>query len=200
MIALCAAKAAAGATTSIHVLYHRYKGNLDDERLMKAFCRELGFDFIPVWAYMTPLEKVLAYADDDAALADVTAADLEIIERLVPPPREALAVAAKYKDQPCILLDEQITMDFRGDVTLCCAVYDARKYGIANFLDTPMRTLQAMKSSAALCTRCTARGAHVYVTYKAGREMDELAERHLVEYYAGALKEHPPLTAGTISI
>jgi hypothetical protein len=60
-------------------LYHRYLGNLDDEELMQHFARSLGFQFRAAWAFFMPLEKILAYLDNDPELATITEEDLQLM-------------------------------------------------------------------------------------------------------------------------
>lgn len=53
-------------TIPVHVYYHVYRDNAGEDLLMMAsLCRELGFGFLPAWAYFMPLEKVLDYLNVD---------------------------------------------------------------------------------------------------------------------------------------
>jgi MoaA/NifB/PqqE/SkfB family radical SAM enzyme len=178
MVALAEAKKRQKATTRVHVLYHRYKHNLKDEPLMREFAANLGIEFQPVWAFMMPLEKILAYANDDDQV--LSQEDRNLIDHLALPLREALETSEKYKEKPCSLQEEQITMDFQGNVQLCCAVYDARKFTLGNYLEHSLEEIQKRKYAHSMCEGCMARGAHVYVTYGA-HELEQVAAKNLAK-------------------
>lgn len=153
MIALARAKEKTGATTDIHVLFHRYKTNLGDEPDLREFTESLGFGFKPVWAFFMPLEKVLAHVDPSFTDVKCTSEDEALIASLALPLREALEIAKAKKDKACSLRDHQMTIDVSGNVQLCCAVFDLAKYSLGPFLDTPFQELQQKKCA----TKCAGR-------------------------------------------
>jgi len=176
MVELADAKKRQKSTTNIHVLYHRYKHNLADERPMREFAQRLGIGFQPVWAFMLPLEKVLAYVNDDPTEATLTDEDHQLIDNLALPLREAIASAEKRREPACRLRDAEMTLDFEGNVQLCCGTYDSRKFTIGKYLTLPHAELQARKYAHDMCRRCMSRGVHVYGTY-GGPEFDNIAAR-----------------------
>jgi MoaA/NifB/PqqE/SkfB family radical SAM enzyme len=165
MIALAEAKKKYNSTTRLHVLFHRYKHNLKDEPLMREFAEHLGIGFEPVWAFMMPLEKILSHTEGTNDLAVLSEEDNQLINNLALPLKPAMEASARHKDQPCLLQDEQITMDYKGDVQLCCATYDARKFTVGNFLELSIDEIQNRKYAHDFCSRCMKAGGHVYVTY-----------------------------------
>lgn len=183
------------ATTKIQVHFHRYKSNLDDEILMKEYAMKLGFAFSSAWALFMPLEKILAYVENDPLLATITAEDYAILDKLALPLREALAAVAPYRDSPCILQGDQITLDFRGNTMLCCAIYDADKYAVGAFLTTRLADIQARKESHPMCARCSKNGIHVYVTYGAA-DLQVVALKTVFRRYYQYLAETPAVGAG----
>lgn len=171
---LAAAKRETGANTNIYIRYHRYRDNLRDEIQMRDFAREQGIGFQSVWAYLMPLEKNLAYlgaADNGVTLTDK---DHQLIEMLALPLREGSEVARRHRQQPCLLRDEQVTIDYEGNVMLCCGVYDREKYGFGSYLDIPIENLQKKRNSHPMCDTCMEQGMHVYGTYGTG-ELDAIA-------------------------
>jgi len=183
------------ATTKIQVLYHRYKNNLDDEILMKAYAERLGFAFLPAWALFMPVEKLLAYAENDRSLVTLTAEDCATLDKLALPVSEALAAVAPYHKAPCSLQQDQITLDFRGNTMLCCGIYDADKYAIGPFLEATLRELQGRKERHSLCTRCMKNGIPVYLTYSAP-ELQAVALKAIFSRYSTYLSETPAVGAG----
>lgn len=171
MQTLAEVKRKVGAKTRIEVLYHRYLGNLEDELLMKAFCEGLGFDFLPVWAFMMPLEKVLAFSDPTYQQATVNGEDLALIERLALPLTESIEIAKRHRSKPCILRDEQMTLDFQGNVQLCCTVFDTEQFTVGSYLEMDVASLQRRKDAH---DQCMSKGLHVLFTYGT-EEFEQLA-------------------------
>jgi MoaA/NifB/PqqE/SkfB family radical SAM enzyme len=145
--------------TAITVLFHKYRTNLDDLPLMKDFATSLGLAFEECWATFFPLEKVLTYAKPELALADITAADRGIIDRLAVPIEEAVELASRTPADSCALQDSAVVLDVTGNVYLCCeAAMDQTRNRIASYLDTPLQVVQARKKKHSLCTTCMAGG------------------------------------------
>ena len=176
MVELAEAKRRHNASTDIHVLYHRYKHNLRDEAPMRHFAQGLGIGFQPVWAFMMPLEKILAYVNDDPSEATLTEEDHQLIGNLALPLKEAIAASEKRRDVACSLRDAQMTIDFEGNVQLCCGTYDSRRFTLGKYLALPLEDLQRKKYAHDMCGRCMRRGVHVYGTY-GGPDFDAIAER-----------------------
>lgn len=162
MKALAEAKAKYGAKTHITVMFHRYRGNQQDELNMMEYSKSLGFSFLTDHARMTPIEKTLAYITNDPTMAHLTPDDYEILKLLAIPLDEAMKIALQYKAKPCPFLDNQIVINAFGEVQLCCAIYDSEKYKIANYMDTPLKRLQELRRSHKMCSICSNVGGHVY--------------------------------------
>jgi MoaA/NifB/PqqE/SkfB family radical SAM enzyme len=58
-----ARNAMGGAPPHIEIFYHKYAHNLDEMPLMEEFARSLGFSFNSVWAYVTPVEKIISISE-----------------------------------------------------------------------------------------------------------------------------------------
>lgn len=181
MIELMDAKKRVGASTEIHLLYHRYRTNLDDEQAMKNYCAELGIEFVPVWAFYIPVEKILTHMDNDGQFT-ITDEDRDVMDRLLLPIPEALAAAQQYRHKECNLQTRQMTLDCHGNVQLCCATYDSSKFTIGSYLDHSLEELQAAKYENHTCTRCMDHGVHVYYMY-AAPEFEEIARSHAAEQH-----------------
>jgi hypothetical protein len=162
MLELANARERVGAKTRIHMMYHRYLGNLDEEVLMREYAGSLGFEFQPVWAFLLPLEKAGAYLDHD--LSSFTEDDKKLMERLTVPLDTLPPILKKHRGTSCYLQTQQISMDFKADVQLCCAVYDSSKFTLGNYLDLPLGEIQKRKYSHAMCDHCIATGLHAYQT------------------------------------
>ena len=165
MRALADAKRRMASKTAIVVLFHKYKTNLDDLPLMKDFARSLGLGFEECWANFFPLEKVLTYTKPELALAEITAKDLQIIDRLAVTLTDVVALASRTPADSCTLQDSAVVLDVTGHVYLCCeAAMDATRNRIASYLDTTLETVQARKKQHSLCTTCMSLGLPLAVT------------------------------------
>jgi MoaA/NifB/PqqE/SkfB family radical SAM enzyme len=186
MVALSESKIRTGSQTIINVLYHRYVGNLDDELLMKKFSEDLGFNFETSWSFMMPIEKVLAYVGENIAETTLTNEDLKLIQKLSLPLREAIDISQKYKNSDCDLRDGQMTLDFQGNVQLCCGVYDSSRFTLGSFLSVSSTELQKLKYQHDLCTKCMDKGIHVYFVFGAP-EFNKIAINNIILNYAKQL-------------
>jgi hypothetical protein len=120
------------------------------------------------------LEKILAYAGEEVCDFHVTEEDQALVNCLALPLQPALAASRKYRSRPCRLREQEISLDFQGNFTLCCGIFDARKYTLGNYIDMPLEHIQKLRRSHPLCGHCMKEGAHVYMTYGID-EMKELA-------------------------
>lgn len=186
MVELAEAKRRTNSKTRIFVNYHRYRHNLKEESLMREFAAGLGFGFQPVWALMFPLEKILGMHTGSSKVS-LTVEDQELIGRLVLPPRESLVVTQQYRTQPCALRDSQLTLNFQGQVQLCCGIFDSDKFSIGNYLDLPLVEIQRLRETHEMCGICQHHGAHVYLLQDIP-ELDELALTHIALEDAKALE------------
>ena len=95
--------------TEITIVFHRYLNNRNDESLMSEFAQKIGVRFMPIWAQMMPLEKVLSYARK-GSIHELSNSDTKIIQQLALPLDQALDIARRNNEKPCALLDQQITL------------------------------------------------------------------------------------------
>ncbi len=189
MVELAEARRRNNATTEIHVLFHVYRGNLVDAARMKKYAVSLGFGFKPVWAFMMPVEKVLAYLDTDGPqYANLSSEDLDMIDQLALPLREASEVAKKHKQNPCGLLENQVTLDYKGDAQLCCSTFDYSKFNMGNYLAMSLEELQGRRYKEKICGSCMHHGVHVYFAYGAP-EFHQLAISNIFKRNLDAINE-----------
>lgn len=144
-----------GPATKVHMLWHRYRHQEEwEEEAMADLCGELGFDFIPIDAYHMPLEDVLDVWEGrkpkpsvDALLVTSLASHRELV---------------RGRKDVCRMQTRELTIDARGNVSLCCAVYDPAKFTLFPFLDTPLEKIQERRLNHEFCARCAKAGGHAY--------------------------------------
>jgi hypothetical protein len=184
---LADAKRTVGSRTRIHVYFHKYRHNLHEIASMAAFAQDLGIEFTADWAFLMPVEKLVQYMDGTLAPSERSFADASLVPRV----DSAVRAMLPDRDRHCDLLD-QLVLDFRGHVSLCCAVYDAKVNFIGSYLELPWAELQRRKYRHETCATCTKHAAHVLYTHFS---KPELVER-MAALVESELHEPPVFTAG----
>ncbi len=178
MQVLSKARQSTGSRTRVHVYFHKYRHNLHELSAMEVFARDLGFDFVADWAYLMPVEKLLAYIDGRLPDDEQDFADQSIL----PNPRDAAALMQPYRARSCELI-EQLVLDFQGRVSLCCASYDSKRNFIADYLESDWSSIQDGKRKHELCGPCMKQAAHVLFTHFSKPDLrsqiESLADAHL---------------------
>ena len=149
----------------IHVAYHCYSDNLGDQyEKMRRFCKDLGFYFLPIIAYMMPVEKVLNYYDHgDQALAE---SDRRILGLLLVHPDEYRKISIKRGLTDCELRSRRTAINWDGSVALCCGVYDDGLNIAPDFLRYDHKELQRLKMNHRFCGQCMSHGLHASALYE----------------------------------
>ena len=165
-----------GADTQVNVVYHLYRDNCGEElRNMQALAYELQFNFLPLWAHLTSVEKHLQYCQKG-----VDTNDQEIVDLLAVKPEEYREIALRDPSPDCVLRSEQTAINVDGSVALCCAVYDAERFKLAeSFLDHTHEELQAMKYAHPYCGPCMAHGYHDIAKYKSRDKWSAIAAHRI---------------------
>lgn len=152
------------SSTRFALAFHRYLSNLDEENEVRSYCERMGMVFQPVNALMLPLEKVLAYCGEPS-FATINSVDEKVIANLALPLKQALASAAQIETVSCQLLEQQVTLNCKGDALLCCAVYDEKKFSVGNYLENSLESIQALRRNYEVCSICMKYGASNYFLY-----------------------------------
>ncbi|WP_414864938.1 radical SAM protein [Pseudomonas sp. IT-P12] len=170
--------------TAVDVYYHRYLDNLEEERLMREFCEQLGFRFSTGCSVMMPLEKALAIIERDPS---VTPTDLETLERLALPPFDDLVnMLQHYPKHECSLKDNMLVLDSNGNAILCCSIFNQSEYHVGRYLDLSIEELTRAKNTQPhcvdLCNRCVKKGMHSYASSPNLGPMENHAVKRIMDY------------------
>ena len=172
---LSAARERVGSRTKVHVYYHKYRHSVDEAGDMEEFARGLGFEFVSDWAFYMPLERMFTYlegglSEDERGFAD---------EAICPDICSSVAMMQPHRGRACEAID-QLVLNWRGEVMLCCALYDERGAGIGSVLDLDWKQIQRIRYAHQCCKKCMHYGIHVlYVHYfipQLRTAMERLAE------------------------
>lgn len=162
----------AKATTEVTVYYHKYLHNLHEVDLMKQYAESLGFSFGAGWAYYMPIERVQAYIEGRLPPSEV-----EFIEgRFALNIKKAMETAKQFRDEPCLFPTTQLTIDCRGNVQLCCSVYDAGRFTIGSYLDSPWNEIEHKLQTHSYCSECGQNGLHVYTSWHGNKKVQPIYE------------------------
>ncbi len=170
-------KEAYQSSTRIELTFHRYLSNVDELSEVKKYCEDRGIIFQSQYALMLPLEKVLGYCGE-SGYSEIIGDDQAIINDLLLPLTDALHSAAAMKSEPCKLLEDFVTLNWRGDALLCCAAFDEGKFAIANYLDISFQDLQAARRKQSVCSLCSKHGVSNYFIYNVP-DMEQLVAKRL---------------------
>lgn len=149
------------ATIDVTVYFHKYKYNLKEVSLMKEFSEKLGFNFGSGWAYYMPLERVLDYKKNIISIEEKEFIEDNLALNL----NEAITASNKLKEKKCTLQDNIITINHKGDVQLCCAVYDASKFSLGQYVDMDTKEITEKINTHSFCNICQKNGLHIYCTW-----------------------------------
>jgi len=174
MIELARAKSRVGSTTVVEVFFHKYNYNLHEIEPMKSFSEGLGFLFTSYLAQIYPVERIIAIAK-----GSITDADREVLDALALPLDQALSFTAAKGFSGCTLLDDQVAIDVRGNVTICCAASMDRSNTVGNFLETPLAEIQRLRNQHSLCGSCMELGVPDYL--KSQPEFERIAASFLAD-------------------
>lgn len=134
------------AKTKVKVLYHRYKYNLHEEVVVRKLVKRINskWEFAPLFAtQLFPFSNI------------------PLIEGLILDPHKAKEICKKWpaKDKWCLILDQNINMNCRGEVALCPGLPDR----IGSFLKESLEKLQQKRHTHPVCVNCRATGYSHYV-------------------------------------
>ncbi len=169
--------------TVVSVHFHKYLHNLHEVEPMRAYAEELGFAWLENWAYYMPLEKAVQLTDGQIAQNE-----RQFLEsRFALPIAEAIAAAEQLDGhQRCTLLEDQLVIDHRGNLNLCCTVYDLKANRLGTFLEMDEASIAKAKTNHPTCVRCGKQNLHLYFTYYDVPELKEkyqaLAEANVRRY------------------
>jgi len=158
--------------TVVSVHFHKYLHNLADVEPMRAFTKQLGFEWLENWAYYMPLEKAVQLTD-----GTLPQAEKDFVEkRFALPIAQAIAAAEQIQGHNrCTLLEDQLVIDHRGNLNLCCTVFDLKTNRLGSFLEMDQPAIAQSKSNHPTCTRCAKQNLHLYFNYF---DVPELKEKY----------------------
>ena len=144
----------------VYVYYHVYRDNAGQELLdMIRLCNDLRIPLRTGWATLMPVEKMMTalnvpYEVQRPERMDISAADREVLARVVVPLEKMQAIGRLAHFTDCPLRSWQTVINFDGSVALCCGVYDPVFTVASSFLEIPQSEIQKLKYANQMCKTC----------------------------------------------
>jgi MoaA/NifB/PqqE/SkfB family radical SAM enzyme len=161
----------------VHVYFHKYRHNLHEVEPMRKYAESLGFGWQENWAFLQPVEKALDLVEGRLPEEQIRFTH----EQYALPLSEAIEASSRFRDSRCEILGD-LTIDVKGDLTLCCATYDATRNRLGYFLDMSVEEVAQAKKRHALCSQCVEHGLHLHYRYDHHTALqsiyDGLAQQH----------------------
>ncbi|AFM24949.1 radical SAM protein [Desulfomonile tiedjei] len=185
MIWLSEVRKNTNSRTRVEVNYIRYLGNLDELVLMRKFAASLGFFFRQSIAALFPLERLLKYLSDSQKKERTIDEEKELFEILLFPYEELMQLSGPFKRFPCSYREEQIVLNSRGQVQLCCLVFDPTRFTITDFLSDSIERIRELKRGQDFCKSCIEKGIHT-LGLRFGPNLRPVVLKKVADYYSEA--------------
>ncbi len=173
MLKLISALRKANSPAIATVYYHKYLHNLNEVEPMEKFAKSLGFSFGADWAYFMPIEGVKKYIEGTLPESEVNFIETALALNI----KDAVEEAKAFKNEQCLFPSTLLTIDWRGQVQLCCGVYDSNRFSIGSYLDTPSEIIEERLRHHPFCGECVKNGLHVYVSWHGNKEIRPVYEK-----------------------
>ncbi len=147
--------------TQIWIGHHLYKNTLEDQEQVRQLAQQLGFGYAPSTAILAPIESVLKLmeepnSDDVGGLRAQFLYDPLVI-------REAAATKRSGK-KDCELRFNMTTIQYDGQVNLCCATTKPLGGKPIYFLEYAHQELEDLKYSHPFCKECMSANLHLTIS------------------------------------
>ena len=141
------------------VYYHLYKHNQgDDLKRIEELCRNVSFEFHPVYAYLISLDDVLDHLEG----APLPREAERVSSMLAIPLEEGMDRARCERNMECQTL-RCIHINWDLSVSNCMMFYNKAHNRVAdNFLTISLADISQRRKNSLLCKRCKAQALHRY--------------------------------------
>lgn len=142
----------------VELNYHLYRHNQGDQyRDMFELCNDLGFVFRPNWAYLYPLDTVMAYCEGRELNCEASST-LDMLQLGID---EGLMRARLQTDLPCA---EERCFPISWDLSVrSCGAYFWPTVS-ENFLEEPLESILERRDQSGICNRCRRHALHRYTS------------------------------------
>lgn len=161
------------SSTSVSVYYHKYFHNLHEIEYMEKFAKSLGFNFGADWAYFMPIDGVKKYMEGTLSESEVNFIETALALNI----KDAVEAAKAFKNEQCLFPSTLLTIDWRGQVQLCCGVYDSNRFSLGSYLGTPSEVIEERLEHHPFCRECVKNGLHVYISWHGNKEIRPVYEK-----------------------
>lgn len=139
--------------TTLQLSWHRYRYNEHELPFMKNYAEALGFQFVPYATSIIP--------HDRAMKSWATGIPVEHDQEFIVPPSQARQLCYERRGWVCIVQDQILAVNGRGDYLLCSNFADQGNV-LGNLFNTTVPALLKARQTHPICQACKAVGGHVY--------------------------------------
>ena len=148
---------------SVTIYFHKYVYNLHEASLMKDYVTSLGFSFRTSWAYYMPIERVFSYMENQLPELEKKYIESKFVLNI----KKVINAGHSYKNKSC-QLKRTTNIDCRGEVQLCCAIYDTEKFSLGPYLETSTKDIAKKVLNHNYCkTECAKHSLDIYANWHA---------------------------------
>jgi len=131
--------------------FHRYRHNHTEEAMIQRLCKELGFSYQSIQAFLQPMEKVFDQIEDKLPEHQNRFCDI-----MLQHPLEQKIIRDRNLQEmsDCWLRTGMTTVGFTGTVWPCCSAYEPESTLGIQFLDHSLDEIQQKKYETEVCRTC----------------------------------------------
>lgn len=131
----------------LKVLFLEFVYNTEDLRLTRKFCETYGLDFGTYKGFVMTVEENVRLLNQNDPLTAVYRQFIDL-------EKDAALAEMNLSDQPCLLRDRYVTINFDGQLYRCCFVFH-EKHFLGSFLKFQIKDIPCIKSN--ICLACSGR-------------------------------------------
>jgi MoaA/NifB/PqqE/SkfB family radical SAM enzyme len=148
------------APVFVDVNYHVYKNNCgEDLKRMRALCEELGFVLSTCYANVTPVERLIDYAE-----GKIDPITKELDELLLVDIGQGLEIGRSFPMGVCRFLTNQTNINWDRSVPLCCVAFDRHTALVSDdYLADSLEEIALRKENHPVCKKCLKFGIPQYL-------------------------------------
>lgn len=155
--------------TKIWIGHHLYKNTINEQTEIQALANSLGFGYAPSPAILAPIESVMELIDQQNNINKSIPIYQEISQQFLYDPLEIRKMNAVHRSgkKDCELRFNMTTIQYDGQVNLCCASTQILSQNPIKFLEHSFEDIENHKYDSSFCKKCMGLNLHLTIPDKA---------------------------------
>ena len=153
------------SATQIWIGHHLYKNTINEQAQIQTLANSLGFGYIPSTAILAPIESVMELMDSQSNGSKSIPVSQEISQQFLYNPLEIRQINARHRsgNKDCELRFNMTTIQFDGQVNLCCGSTQKLGQQPVSFLDKSFDDIETLKYDSKFCKKCMELNLHLTI-------------------------------------